>query len=154
MDRIDLIRGNFDGLRLDSRIQELVSMVLRFYLWNIGNWEEDTCTAKSPGSAVKEAYLPSMSQADIWPTALFTKSFTGRKQGLSSPNSMPLHTCVRTREIWARFFLDSTLMVEETMSNVSGVLGEIVHNNRRGSNSRGLHDGRVDSPVVEQPTET
>ena len=54
--------------------------------------------------------------------ALFTKSFTGRKQGLSSPNSMPLQTCVRTREIWAKFFLDSTSMVEETMSNVSGVL--------------------------------
>ena len=73
---------------------------------------------------------PSMSQADIWTMALFTKSFTGRKQGLSSPNSMPLHTCVRTREIWAKFFLDSTSMVEETMSNVSGVLGEGIHKNR------------------------
>ena len=64
-----------------------------------------------------------MSQADTWPIALLTKSFTGRKQGLSSPNSMPLHTCVNTREIWAKFFLDSTSMVEGTMSKVSGVLG-------------------------------
>jgi len=72
---------------------------------------------------MKDVYSPSTSQTDIWTMALFTKSFTGRKQGLSSPNSIPLQTCVRTREIWAKFFLDSTSMVEETMSNVSGVLG-------------------------------
>jgi len=92
-----------------------------------------------------------MSQADIWPTALLTKSFTGRKQGLSSPNSMPLHTCVNTRETWAKFFLDSTLTVEGTMSKVSGVLGETVHNNREYSHTRDLHDGGVDRPVVEKP---
>ena len=96
---------------------------------------------------------PSISQADTWPIALFAKSFTGRKQGLSSPNSIPLHTCVKTREIWAKFFLDSTSIVEETTSNVSGVLGEIVHSDRRRSNNRDLHDGRVNRPIVDQPTE-
>ena len=93
-----------------------------------------------------------MSQADIWLTAPLTKSFTGRKQGLSSPNSMPLHTCVNTRETWARFFLDSTLTVEGTMSKVSGVLRETVHNNHGYSHNRDLHDGGVDGPVVEKPT--
>ena len=44
-------------------------------------------------------------------------------------------------------------MVEETMSNVSGVLGKIVHSTRGCSNNRNLHDGGVDGPVVEQPTE-
>ena len=46
-------------------------------------------------------------------------------------------------------------MVEETMSNVSGVLGGGgIHNNRRYSGSDGLHDGGVNRPVVEQPTKT
>jgi len=102
--------------------------------------------------AVRDVYSPSMSQVDTWPIALFAKSFTGRKQGLSSPNSMPLHTWVSTREIWAKFLLDSTSMVEETMSNVSGVL-EVVHSNCKYPNSGGLHDGGVDRPVVDQSTE-
>ena len=98
-------------------------------------------------------YIPSVSQADICQTALFTKSFTGRKQGLSSPNPIPLQICVKTREIWAKFFLDSTSTVEETMSNVSGVLEEIVHKGGRHLKSRDSHDGGVDGPVVNQPTE-
>ena len=102
---------------------------------------------------MKDVCSPSVSQADIWPTALLTKSFTGKKQGLSSPNSMPLHTCVNTREIWARFFLDSTSTVEGTISKVSGVLGGMVCNNHGCSHKRGLHDGGVDRPVVEKPTE-
>ena len=44
-------------------------------------------------------------------------------------------------------------MVEETISKVSGVLGRMVHGNRGYSYSRDLHDGRVDRPVVDQPTE-
>ena len=44
-------------------------------------------------------------------------------------------------------------MVEETISNVSGVLGETVHNNRGYTNSIDSHDGGIDGPVVDQPTE-
>ena len=93
-------------------------------------------------------YSPSISQADTCQIAFFTKSFTGRKQGLSSPNSIPLQICVKTREIWAKFFLDSTSIVEETISKVSGVLGEIIHKNNGYSKSRCSHDGRIDGPVV------
>ena len=38
------------------------------------------------------------------------------------------------------------------MSKVSGVLGEVVHNNHGYSHDRDLHDGGVDRPVVEKPT--
>jgi len=38
------------------------------------------------------------------------------------------------------------------MSKVSGVLGRIVHRNRAYPDSRDLHDGGVDRPVVDQPT--
>jgi hypothetical protein len=38
------------------------------------------------------------------------------------------------------------------MSKVSGVLGEMVHNNRRYSHNGDLHDGGIDRPVVEKPT--
>lgn len=102
---------------------------------------------------VQDVYSPSTSQADICQTALFTKSFTGRKQGLSSPNPAPLQICVKTREIWAKFFLDSTSIVEETMSKVSGVLREMVHRNSGYFKSGASHDGGVDGPVVNQPTE-
>lgn len=39
------------------------------------------------------------------------------------------------------------------MSKVSGVLGEMVHENNEYSKGRGLHDGGVDGPVVNQPAE-
>jgi hypothetical protein len=39
VDRIDLVWRNLDGFRLDSRIQELVSVILRLDLWNVGNCE-------------------------------------------------------------------------------------------------------------------
>jgi len=43
VDRVDLVWRNLDGFRLDSRIQELMSVVLRFNVRNIGNWEGKTC---------------------------------------------------------------------------------------------------------------
>ena len=115
-----------------------MSVVLSLDVRDIGNWERgrDVHIAKDPRSVVGDVGSPSISQVDTCPMALFTKSFTGKKEGLSSPNSIPLHTCVNTREIWARFFLDSTLMVEETMSKVSGVLGEMVHSNHERSRYR------------------
>ena len=39
------------------------------------------------------------------------------------------------------------------MSNVSGVLGGIFQSNYGYPNNRDLHDGGVDGPVVDQPTE-
>ena len=45
-------------------------------------------------------------------------------------------------------------MVEETMSNVSGVLVGMVHKNNGYLKSRGSHDGGIDRPVVNQPTQT
>jgi hypothetical protein len=38
------------------------------------------------------------------------------------------------------------------MSKVSGVLGEIVHEDHGYLEGRGLHDSGVDRPVVNQPT--
>jgi len=43
VDRIDLVRRNLDRFRLDSRIQELMTMILCLDVWNVGNWEGKGC---------------------------------------------------------------------------------------------------------------
>ena len=43
VNRIDLVWRNLDRLGLDSRVQELVSVVLRLDVRNIGNWEGKGC---------------------------------------------------------------------------------------------------------------